>query len=191
MISCSLLVVLVVLGLICALFLRSKAPSENAKLKKLRGKVVLITGASSGLGKACCFAFRKYGCKVILCSRNVSELEQVQKKLEETYPLSPENVRDASIVHQLDVADFESVGKNIREITAQCGNKIDILVNNAGIGNKECALTTNMEVYSRVFAVNLLGPVAVTKAVLPFMVSQGSGHIVGIGSVQVWIKSIT
>nr|CAB3237818.1 dehydrogenase/reductase SDR family protein 7-like [Phallusia mammillata] len=176
--------VAVIICLICVLYLRNRAPRKDEKLKKLKGKVVLITGASSGLGKACCFEFRKYVCKVVLCSRNLEELKRVQKQLEDTYPLPPEEEGNASLVHKLDVADIDTVAENIRNVAALCGNRIDILVNNAGIGNKESALSSIVEVFKQVLQVNLLGSIATTKAVLPHMVSQGSGHIVGIGSIQ-------
>nr|CAB3237810.1 dehydrogenase/reductase SDR family protein 7-like [Phallusia mammillata] len=170
--------------LICLWFYRKrKAPSITLKQQCLKGKVVLITGASSGLGKACCFAFHKYGCKVILCSRTLEELEKVKLELDEKFIPKPVE-KKPSIVFQLDVTDIDHVGNTIRKITAVCDSKIDILINNAGLDQRGSALASNLDVYRRIFDVNLFGQITVTKAVLPYMVAQRSGHIVGIGSVQ-------
>jgi len=162
-------------------------PSEEKKREVLKDKVVVITGASSGLGKACCFAFQKYGCKIVLCSRNIEELNNVKQQLEDNALLwkSSQENKLSHLVFKLDLADTENMGNVVQEIAQSCDNKIDILVNNAGVSHRGSILSTKLDIFTHLMIVNFFGQVALTKALLPFMASHSSGHIVGVGSVQV------
>ncbi|KAM7364337.1 dehydrogenase/reductase SDR family protein 7-like [Cochliomyia hominivorax] len=148
--------------------------------KRLPGKVVLITGASSGLGEALAHAFYKAGCKVILAARRVEELERVKKEL-----LSLEVVGPAypPTILPLDLAELNAI-PSIATKAINIYNGIDILINNGGISVRADALTTALDVDLKVMTVNYFGSVALTKAILPSMVKRHKGHICFISSVQ-------
>lgn len=142
------------------------------------GKVVLITGANSGLGKACVKVFHSAGCKVILAGRNLEELKKVQKDL----PPSQDRNADSAVL-QLDLSDLHSMKSKVAEAAAIFG-RIDILVNNAGISYRGCIEDTTLDVDQSLMTVNYFGQVALTKAILPYMLETGGGHIVAVSTLQ-------
>lgn len=164
---------LVVFGLI-------KRAKENKHRNCLPGKVVLITGASSGLGESLAHVFYRAGCKVILAARRQDELERVRKEL-----LSLENndVTYPPVVMPLDLSNLNSLQEIVDKIL-KMHNKIDILVNNGGISVRSDVMTSAVDVDVKVMLVNYFGAVALTKAVLPSMVERKEGHIVFVSSVQ-------
>ena len=137
-----------------------------------KDKVVWITGASSGIGEAVTYAFAKEGAHVILSARRTNELERVQA-----------NCPDQSKVTivQLDVGDYKTVEAKVKPVLEKLG-RIDVLFNNAGITQRALAQDTSLEVYEKIMDVNFMGSVAMTKAVLPFMLKQKSGQIAVISS---------
>ncbi|ERL86945.1 dehydrogenase/reductase SDR family protein 7-like [Dendroctonus ponderosae] len=147
---------------------------------ELVGKVVVITGASSGLGEALAHEFYKYGAQVILCARRRQELERVRTDLlhsqcrETTYP---------PIIIPLDLSEYHNLRTHVDKILSITG-RIDILVNNGGISQRGKAKDTLIEVDQKIMAVNYLGTVALTKAILADMLKKKRGHIVFISSVQ-------
>lgn len=126
----------------------------------LEGKVVLITGASSGLGEALAKCFYKEGCKLIIASRRYSELERVRDQLMGS-GLRKGTVYPPVII-QLDLQDMTNLADKVRTILGVYGY-IDILVNNAGISYRGEAIETNLEVDAKVMNVNYFGTVALTK----------------------------
>ena len=138
------------------------------------GKIVWITGASSGIGEALAYALSEQGCKLILSSRKRDDLEKVQKKC-----AHPENVR----VVPLDVSDFVAVPEKTIAAQAAFGS-IDVLINNAGISQRSLILDTDLEVYKRIMDVDFFGAVALSKAVLPHFVERKKGHFVTISSLM-------
>lgn len=140
---------------------------------KFDDKVVWITGASSGIGEHLAYAFAAEGAKLALSARNEQALERVKAAC----PL-PENV----FIAPLDVVDYDHIPVVARQIIEHFGY-LNILVNNAGISQRALVKDTNFSVDERVMAVNFLGTVAVTKAVLPTMLHQRFGQIVVISSV--------
>ncbi|KAG7196509.1 hypothetical protein KM043_018518 [Ampulex compressa] len=146
----------------------------------LGGKVVLITGASSGLGEALAHVFYNCGCRLILLSRRKDELERVKHALmsmHQTVPTHP------PVILPFDLADINSLSSEMSKLMA-IHERIDILVNNAGISYRGEVATTNMDVDIKVMLINYFAQIALTKALLPFMLKQRSGHIVYISSVQ-------
>ena len=129
-------------------------------------KVVLITGGSSGIGKATAVFLAEKGFKVYGTSRNPDKIKDI------------EGVR----LLPLDVSDETSVKKAVNTIIEKEG-KIDVLVNNAGIGITGAVEETPDEEIQKAFAVNLYGPIRVMKAVLPHMRSQKAGLIINITSI--------
>ncbi|CAK1552045.1 unnamed protein product [Leptosia nina] len=153
---------------------------ERKRRNALEGKVVIITGASSGIGEALSHVFYEYGCKVILASRRKSELERVKhdlmcKKVE--YPV-PE-----PLVIELDLSDTHQFELFIQKVLDSC-EKIDILINNGGVSHRGSIIHTKMDVYEKIMNINYFGSVALTKAVLPHMIARKTGHIVFVSSVQ-------
>ena len=128
-------------------------------------KVVWITGASSGIGEALAVAFSRQGASLALSARRESELERVRKRCS----------GDAMIL-PLDVTDHESMPAAVAAVCERFG-QIDMLINNAGISQRSLCIDTGMEVYRRIMEVDVMGQIALTRAVLPVMLEQGSGHI--------------
>jgi dehydrogenase/reductase SDR family protein 7B len=137
------------------------------------GKVVWITGASSGIGAELAKQCAAAGATVVLSGRNQSSLEEVRKQLHQ-----PEK-------HLLLTLDLEHSG-NFTELARNVVDnfqRIDFLINNGGISQRGTAFETDEAVDRRIMEVNYFGNIALTKAVLPFMRAQGSGHIVVLSSI--------
>jgi short-subunit dehydrogenase len=136
-------------------------------------KVVWITGASSGIGRALAIAFSSQNAKVIISARNLEKLSETKGLCENT-----ENVK----ILQLDISEHSNVGAKTSKAISLFG-KIDILVNNAGISQRGFAAETDIEIDKKIINTNLIGTIALTKAVLPGMIEKNSGHIVTVTSV--------
>ncbi|XP_030564080.1 dehydrogenase/reductase SDR family protein 7-like isoform X2 [Drosophila novamexicana] len=126
---------------------------------QLPGKVVLITGASSGLGESLAHVFYRAGCKVILAARRVQELERVKSDLlaldvDPAYPPT---------VLALDLAELNSIPDFVSRALAVY-NQVDILINNGGISVRADVASTSVDVDLKVMVVNYFGTVALTKA---------------------------
>ncbi|XP_045614449.1 dehydrogenase/reductase SDR family protein 7-like [Procambarus clarkii] len=148
--------------------------------KALCGKVVLITGASSGLGEAIAHSLYKRGARLILASRNTDKLNELKETLLKTY--KPPELHVPTVV-KLDLEDLHSIPEIVDNLLKTHGH-VDVLINNAGISYRGAAMETDISVDIKLMVVNYFGQVALTKAVLPSMVRRQSGHIVAIGSVQ-------
>lgn len=139
-----------------------------------KNKVVWITGASSGIGEHLAYELANQGATLILSSRNEAELERVRSNCSSTAQV---------LILPLDVAKFDSIPAVVQKALEQF-QRIDILINNAGISQRALIKDTSFEVDQRLMNVNYLGSVAMTKAVLPTMLAQGSGQIVVVSSVM-------
>jgi short-subunit dehydrogenase len=128
------------------------------------GKVILVTGASSGIGRACATALQSKGHTVYGSARNLSRLQSVSFK-----PI------------ELDVTEDSSVAKAIATIIRAEG-KLDVLVNNAGNGVAGPAYTMSVDNAKKQFDVNFFGVVRMCTAVLPAMIENKQGVIINIGS---------
>lgn len=150
----------------------------------LTGKVVWITGASSGVGLALAIVAVRAGAKVIISSSNSERLQQAAEKCCNAVATAAtlEEVARRVVVLRLDVAEPQSIAAAM-EFVRQQNLKIDILINNAGIG--QCALiaATSEEVERRIFEINYWGAVRMTKAILPLMKNNGGGQIAVTSSV--------
>ncbi len=131
-------------------------------------KVVWITGASSGIGKALAMELSRQEALLILSSRNSKSLNEVQKSCQ-----FPEKVH----VLNLDLEDYISMDSKVEKALTFFG-RIDILVNNGGISQRSFAKDTEVEVDKRIMDINYLGTVALTKAVLPHFLEKKSGQFV-------------
>jgi len=140
----------------------------------------MITGASSGLGEALAHTFYSSGCRIILVSRRKKELERVKTDLMNTHQTVPTY---PPIVLSLDLTDINNL-KDAVSKAIMVYDRIDILINNAGISYRGEVIDTNVDVDIKVMLSNYFSQVALSKIVLPYMIKQQSGHIIGISSVQ-------
>uniref|UniRef100_T2MBE7 Dehydrogenase/reductase SDR family member 7B n=1 Tax=Hydra vulgaris TaxID=6087 RepID=T2MBE7_HYDVU len=143
----------------------------------VHGKIVLITGASSGLGEACAKKFSFEGGKVILCARNIDELKRVKNEICN----NKDNVWP--VINQLDITNPNDIIKCEQNIRNNFGG-IDILISNAGMSQRGSVIDTTDDVYTNLMNVNFFGPVRLIKAFLPAMLLKKQGHIISVGSVQ-------
>lgn len=139
-----------------------------------KNKRVWVTGASSGIGEALAEAFAECGAHLILSARNELELNRVAA-------LCAEKGAASVIVQPLDLAQHDAIPAIVEKIIRQVG-KVDILLNNGGISQRSLAKDTSLEVDKRLMNVNYFGTVALTKALLPNMLTHQLGHIVTITS---------
>lgn len=142
-------------------------------MKSINGKIVWITGASSGIGEALAYELARKNCKLILSARNIEALEAVKSKCATT----------EVAVLPFDLADFDCAKENAEKAIAAFG-KIDILINNGGISQRSLIAETDFEVDKKLMDVDYLGTIAVTKALLPHFIKNKSGHFVTITSVM-------
>ncbi|HRP89849.1 MAG TPA: SDR family oxidoreductase [Edaphocola sp.] len=135
----------------------------------LKNKVVAITGASSGIGKALALDALKRGAKVAVCARNLDKLKQIYS----TYP--------EILLVQADIAQKEDCYTFIATIEKKW-NRIDVLINNAGTSMRALFEDLDVKVLEELMAVNFWGTVYTTKAALPSII-KNKGTIVGISSI--------
>jgi len=138
------------------------------------GKVVWITGASSGIGKGLAHAFSQRGAKIILSARREAVLEAVKRELADAG-------QGVHAVLPLDLEDLESLPDKCAKAVAAFG-RVDILVNNGGISTRALARDSSLDVDQRLMNINYMAQVAIAKGVLPGMIARKSGHIVNIAS---------
>ncbi len=136
-------------------------------------KVVWITGASSGIGKALAYELSKRGAELILSSRKEKSLLEVKAKCHH-----PEKVK----VVPLDLERHEEMEGIVRTVLGEVEH-IDFLINNGGISQRSFVKDTDIQVDEKIFRINFLGTIALTKAVLPAMIARKSGKIVTVTSV--------
>ncbi|MBD2097175.1 SDR family oxidoreductase [Trichocoleus sp. FACHB-591] len=142
----------------------------------IKDQVVLITGASSGIGAACARAFAEARTKLVLAARRRDRLEQLADELNQEF---------ASEIHllQLDVRDRPQVEAALQSLPDSWGN-IDILVNNAGLSRGLDKLYEgDVQDWEEMIDTNIKGLLYVTRAVVPGMVARGRGHVINIGSI--------
>jgi len=142
----------------------------------LGGKTVLVTGASSGIGEACSWAFARAGCRLMLLARRRDRLERLAAELEA-------DVGADVLLGEVDVRDPGALGRWFADVD-DSGRTIDILVNNAGLARGLSPIHEgDLAAWEQMVDTNVKGLLYVTRAVVPKMVSQGSGHVIHIGSI--------
>ncbi|XP_053898871.1 dehydrogenase/reductase SDR family member 7B isoform X1 [Malaclemys terrapin pileata] len=147
----------------------------------LQDAVVVITGATSGLGKECAKAFHAAGSRLVLCGRNGERLQDLVQELSAKANHAKNIHKPFTVI--FDLSDTKTVVSAAEEIL-KCVGHVDILINNAGISYRGTILDTGMDVDKKVMETNYFGPIAFTKALLPSMIKRQQGHIVVISSVQ-------
>jgi 3-hydroxy acid dehydrogenase / malonic semialdehyde reductase len=145
-------------------------------MQSLNNKIVLITGASSGIGKACAEQFAALGANLIITARRLERLTKLSEQLSKQH-----SVKVLPI--QLDVQDNIEVEKAIMQLPTEW-QSIDILVNNAGLAlGTDLMQESNIDNWETMINTNIKGLLYVTRAILPGMVARNSGHIINMGSV--------
>ena len=140
-----------------------------------RNKRIWITGASSGIGEALAYSCAGEGAHLILSSRKETELRRVATAAAEKGAASVS-------VQPLDLADHAGIPEIVGAVLKKTG-KVDILINCGGISQRGLALETTLEVDKKIMNINFFGTIALTKALLPSMLTHQLGHIVTITSV--------
>ncbi|HEY4650842.1 MAG TPA: SDR family NAD(P)-dependent oxidoreductase [Pontibacter sp.] len=137
-------------------------------------KIALVTGATSGIGRATAIALAKQGYRIIATGRRKERLEELQQELEGTTTVLP---------LLFDVRNKEAVQFAIASLPAEW-QQIDVLVNNAGNAHGLAPIQEgSLEDWDAMLDINVKGLLYVSHAVIPFMQQQGRGHIINIGSI--------
>lgn len=140
----------------------------------MQNQVVVITGASSGIGFATALAVAKAGAKVAVGARRVEKLEQLKKEIEK--------IGGECITVSCDVTK-RSDCENLINAAIKKWNKVDVLVNNAGLMPLSFVKNLKMDEWEQMIDVNVKGVMYCTAAAIPHMIKQNSGHIVNISSI--------
>lgn len=150
-------------------------PNCTCRCHRFRGKVAIVTGAASGIGRACAVGFAREGAKVTICDFNVEGLEETRQLIAD---LGAE-----CLALKVDVRNQDEVEACVNATLEQFGT-VDILVNNAGTGQfMPFAMMPNEE-YDRVMDINVRGMFFFSRAVLPTMMDKDYGKIVNITSIM-------
>jgi NAD(P)-dependent dehydrogenase (short-subunit alcohol dehydrogenase family) len=145
----------------------------NPSEKSLAGKVALITGGGTGIGRGVALALADKAVRVVICGRREARLAETVGAISKS--------GGESLAVQADVSRPSDVDRLVK-VTLDKFDRIDILINNAGVFAEASIQELEVETWDTIMAVNLRGPILLTRAVLPFMRQQRSGHIINISS---------
>jgi len=142
----------------------------------IKGRLALVTGASSGIGEAVAYKFAEYGVNLLLAARRLDRLEKTAQNLTSEYGTK-------TTAFQLDVRNSKSVFLLAQEL--EKNNLIpDILVNNAGLSaGKDPIYEADIDDWDMMIDTNIKGFLYVSRAIIPLMVKRGYGHIINLGSI--------
>ena len=142
----------------------------------LSNKIVLITGASAGIGKACAEAFAKEGASLILTARRIAKLNKISASLKKKYGIK-------IFTTQLDVRDKDAVKSMVSSLPGEW-KKIDILINNAGLARGLTDIDEgSYDDWDEMIDTNIKGLLYVSREIIPLMVKRKKGHVINIGSI--------
>lgn len=144
-------------------------------MTSLKNKIVFISGASSGIGKACAHAFAAEGAKLILAARRKEKLEQLASELKENF--------NAEIkILSFDIQKYQEIKESFASLPKEWKN-VDILINSAGLAQGMHKLQEgNPDDWDVMINTNIKGLLYLTREILPYMVKRESGHIINLGS---------
>lgn len=139
-------------------------------------RIILITGASSGIGSACARLFAQAGARLILAARRKEKLQSLTDELQQSYPVK-------TLLLPLDVQKCDAVSTAIEGLPTDWQD-IDVLVNNAGLSRGlDKQYEASIQDCEEMIDTNIKGLLYITRAVVPGMMSRGQGHVVNIGSI--------
>lgn len=141
----------------------------------LKGRVAVVTGASSGIGEACALGYARAGAKVVLAARRADRLEGLVARIEE---LGGEAIGVAT-----DVTSEEAVANLFRQAVDRFGT-VDILINNAGVADSTAIEECPLELWEKVIGTNLTSAFLCSREAFRIMKPQGHGRIINIGSIS-------
>src|ERR1017187_7852739 len=140
---------------------------------KMKDKIVIITGASSGIGKACAIAFADAGCKVVLAARDVEKLKELELLLTN---------KGKEVLTIITDVTKEDDCKRLIEETIKRFDRIDVLITNAGVSMRAVFNEVDLNVFKQLMDVNFWGMVYCTKHALPYLL-ESKGSVVGLSSI--------
>jgi short-subunit dehydrogenase len=143
------------------------------QMKDFSGKVIWITGASSGIGEALAREAAARGARVVLSARKTEQLNRVLETIHGNGWVLPLDL-------EKDQARFPAMVQQVLSLT---NGQLDVLINNGGVSQRSLGHETSLEVDRTIMEVNYFGQIALTKAVLPHMMAHGKGHIVVMSSI--------
>ena len=144
------------------------------KSTNFQGKIIWITGASSGIGRSLALQFFKLGARIVLSGRNREALHKVVREAQVT--------EDNYLILDFDLATDFNAQEKAASVVSKFG-QIDYLFNNGGISQRSITAETSIAVDRRIFEINFFAADKLTKAVLPIMLNNGFGHIAATSSV--------
>ena len=144
-------------------------------MSSLAGKIVLVTGAGRGIGRAVAINLAEAGCRVILTARTLDQLEQVQQEIST-------NGGEAACI-AADLTRDEEIDLLVAE-SSRYREPVDFLINNAGWGKRAPIIKGRREDWDQTFRLNLRAPMILAKALLPPMIAKGNGAVINIGSIS-------
>lgn len=135
-------------------------------------KVVIVTGASSGVGRSCVEEMSAHGAKVVLAARRLERMQEICENLP----------RSSTLIVQTDVGKKDQVDEMVRQTLERFG-RIDVLVNNAAVGMGGNVITCPLDKYEELMQINVFGALYCMRAVYPHMQAQGGGTIINVSSI--------
>lgn len=144
-------------------------------MNDLKGKIAIVTGGGTGIGRGVALALARQGVKTVVCGRRQAPLEETLRAIREEPGTVP------AMAVQADVSRAQDVDHLVKTIL-ETYHKIDILINNAAIGGGGAIHEHDIKEWDQILAVNLRGPFLMARAVLPHMRDQRSGHMINISS---------
>jgi 3-oxoacyl-[acyl-carrier protein] reductase len=135
----------------------------------VKGKNIIITGGSLGIGKETARDLVKKGANVLITGRSVNRLFEAK-------------IYTGSKIIEFDISDHENMSKNAKKCIDILDGRVDVLINNAGIGVRKSVDELNIEDFLKVFNVNVFGLALFTKEIIPYMIKESYGTIINIGS---------
>jgi NAD(P)-dependent dehydrogenase (short-subunit alcohol dehydrogenase family) len=146
---------------------------NTEKTDKLKGQVVIVTGASEGIGRAMAFELAKEGADLVLASRSIEKLEDLARAVQE--------LGNHALAVPTDVTRPEEMNALLQSAASVFG-RVDVLINNVGRGLRKPLVETTEEDWNQLVATNLSSVLYGCRAALPFMESQKRGQIINIAS---------